>query len=61
MYNYEKGNLKSRSKRFPNLKENCDNEGGVEEGYVMTKENNIKSALMLVKAKIGDPIVIMGE
>lgn len=53
--------LFNRSKRFPNLPENEDNESGVEEGYVLTEENNLKMALMLVKASIGEPIVIMGE
>ena len=61
LYGYEAGHLLDRARRFPNLPENCDNERGVEEGYVITDENNIKSALMIVKSMIGDPIVIMGE
>lgn len=61
LFKYEPGTLSKRARRFPNLPENCDNESGVEEGYVITEENNIKSALMLVKAMVGDPIVIMGE
>ena len=61
LYQYKKGELVERAKKFPNIEENCDNESGVDEGYVMTEENNIKSALMLVKSMIGDPIVIMGQ
>jgi hypothetical protein len=58
---YDKDYLFNRSKRFPNLEENCDNEKGVEEGFVVTEENNLKMALVLVKSMVGDPIVIMGE
>ena len=61
LLNYSENFLYERSKRFPNLDENCDNEKGVEEGFVITEENNLKIALVLVKAMVGVPIVIMGE
>ena len=48
LYGYSEGDLIDRARRFPALPENCDNEKGVEEGYVITEENNIKSALMIV-------------
>lgn len=61
IFGHPTDHLYNRSKKFPNLPENEDNESGVEEGYVLTEENNLKMALMLVKASIGEPIVIMGE
>lgn len=53
--------LPELTRKFPNVKINKENEIGVEEGYVMTDENSIKSALLLIKAGIGDPVVLMGE